>query len=162
MEEPSGTSFLIAQFFGPLIKPTYGPSLARGGATILYVRVAKPPMSLLRIVDALGLALFSISGAQIAEQQGLSGIVIVTMGTLTGSAGGVIRDVLIGEIPLLFLQTETLYATASIAGISVYLTLKSFGVDRTISELSGMAVVAVLRLAAILWDLRLPAFKLPE
>ena len=57
-----------------------------------------------------------MTGAQIAEQRGCAPIVIVLMGTITGVAGGVLRDVLSAEVPLLFRRNETLYATAAIAG----------------------------------------------
>src|SRR5215213_2819058 len=103
--------------------------LAATALTLLYVRFYKPPRILLLIADTLGLALFTISGAQIAEQQDLPGIIVVAMGTLTGVAGGVMRDVLSGEIPLLFRQTETLYATTAIAGATSYLVLQSAGLE---------------------------------
>jgi len=133
--------------------------LASAAATLLYVHNRRPPNSLLLVADGLGLALFTISGAQVAEQQGLHGLIVVVMGTLTGAAGGVLRDVLCNEIPLLFGPTQTLYATAAIAGAAVYLALQSLGVERTVSALAGMAVVAGVRFAAIAWQLRLPAAR---
>ncbi len=136
--------------------------LASAAATLLYVRNRRPPNSLLLVADALGLALFTISGAQVAEQQGLHGLIVVVMGTLTGAAGGVLRDVLCNEIPLLFGPTETLYATAAIAGASAYLGLEQLGVERTIAALAGMGVVAAVRLAAIAWQLRLPGARVQD
>jgi uncharacterized membrane protein YeiH len=133
--------------------------LASAAATLLYVRNRRPPNALLLVADALGLALFTISGAQVAEQQGLHGLIVVVMGTLTGAAGGVLRDVLCNEIPLLFGPTETLYATAAIAGASAYLGLEQLGVERTVAALAGMGIVAAVRLAAIAWRLRLPGAR---
>src|ERR1700709_983260 len=69
--------------------------------TLLYVRFPNARGTALLVGDALGHALFSISGAQVAEQRGLPGIIVVLMGTITGSAGGVLRDILSGEVPLL-------------------------------------------------------------
>jgi len=133
--------------------------LAAAVATLLYVRRRRPPNGSLLVADALGLALFTISGAQVAEAQGLPALIVVTMGAITGAAGGVLRDVLCNEVPLLFGPSDTLYATAAIAGASAYLGLQAAGVERTVAALLGMAVVAGLRLAAIAWQLRLPGAR---
>jgi uncharacterized membrane protein YeiH len=133
--------------------------LGAATATLLYARRRPPPASALLVADALGLALFTISGTQVAEAQGLSGVIALTMGTLTGVAGGVLRDVLCNEVPLLFGPLDTLYATAAIAGASAYLALELLGVDRDSAALLGMGVVAGLRLAAIAWQLRLPGVR---
>ena len=136
--------------------------LAAAAFTLLYARRRRAPASALLVADALGLALFTISGAQVAEAQGLSGVSVVTMGTLTGVAGGVLRDVLCNEVPLLFGPMDTLYATAAIAGAIAYLALEAFGAPRTGAALAGMGVIAALRLAAIVWRLRLPAVRVRE
>ncbi len=128
--------------------------------TLLYVRVRPPPGNALALADALGLALFSLSGAQIAEAAGLAPIIIVLMGTITGVAGGMLRDVLCAEIPLIL--RRDIYATASIAGISFYLIAEAVGVPRLWAFALGMSVVVALRVSAIVWGLRLPTFKLPE
>ena len=133
--------------------------LGAATATLLYARRRPPPASALLVADALGLALFTISGTQVAEAQGLSGVIALTMGTLTGVAGGVLRDVLCNEVPLLFGPLDTLYATAAIAGASAYLALELLGVERDSAALLGMGVVASLRLAAIAWQLRLPGVR---
>jgi len=135
--------------------------LAAAGLTLLYVRFRKPPWTALLVADALGLALFSISGARIAEERGLPGIIVVLMGAITGSAGGVLRDILSGEVPILLRQSE-LYATASMAGIMVYLLTERAGLVTTAASLLGMAVVAAIRFAAIFWRLRLPVFQVPD
>src|SRR4051794_11269943 len=135
--------------------------LAAAALTLVYVRFRKPPWTALLVADALGLALFSISGARIAEERGLPGIIVVVMGTITGSAGGVLRDILSGEVPLLLRHTE-LYATAAIAGITAYLLAERAGLAPTAASLLGMAVIAAIRFAAILWRLRLPVFQVPD
>jgi len=134
-------------------------SIAAAGLTIIYARYRHPPDRFILIADALGLALFSISGAQIAENAGYGGIVVVIMGTLTGAAGGMLRDVLCAEVPMI-LRRSRIYATAAILGIIVYLALQPF-FDRTLAALLGMASIASLRLAAIIWDWTLPVFSLP-
>lgn len=75
--------------------------LAAASLTVLYVRFRQLPKISLLVADALGLALFTIIGAQIAEERDQSIVVVVIMGTITGAAGGLLRDVLSGEIPLL-------------------------------------------------------------
>ncbi len=129
--------------------------------TLLYVRYRRPPLAFLLIADALGLAFFTIGGARATEEKHLPAVIVVVMATITGSAGGVLRDLLCGEVPLLFQHTD-LYATTAIAGTTIYLTLKAMKVDPSMAALVGMAVVAALRLAAIRWRLRLPVFTLSE
>jgi uncharacterized membrane protein YeiH len=129
--------------------------------TFAYVRWRRPPLASLLIADALGLALFSVAGAQIAESAGLPAVSVVVLGTMTGVGGGVIRDVLSAEIPFV-LRRGNLYASAVIVGCAVYLTLESLGVARQTASLTGMALIAALRLAAIRWELKLPVFDVGE
>jgi uncharacterized membrane protein YeiH len=129
--------------------------------TLAYVRFRRPPNHSLAVADALGLALFTISGAQIAEREMINPIVVVVMGTMTGVAGGVIRDVLSAEIPLIFRKGE-LYATAAIAGAILYLLLEAAGVQRQVAALAGMTAIAMLRLAAIFWGLHLPVLPIRD
>ena len=92
--------------------------LAAALATLVYARFRRPPRGSLLVADAFGLALFTVTGAQTAETAEVSGLIVILMGTITGVAGGILRDVLCAEIPLI-LRRE-IYATASIAGASVY------------------------------------------
>lgn len=137
-------------------------ALAASFFTIAYVRFFKPPTDALLFADALGLALFTIVGAQIAEAEGVSTLIVIVMAILTGVAGGVIRDVLTSEIPLLFRSTETLYSVAALGGVLVYLLLQEFGLDKTFASLLGIAFVAILRFLAIIYKIRLPAFHVSE
>lgn len=127
--------------------------------TVAYARRHQPPEMSLAIADALGLGFFAVSGAGIARGLELPAISVVIMGVLTGVAGGVIRDVLTTEIPMILHRGE-LYATAAITGVGVYLALVGFGVPAPVPSLVGMAVIVGLRLAAIVWGLRLPVFSL--
>ena len=127
--------------------------------TMIYVRWHPPPEESLAVADALGLAFFAISGAGIAHQLGLPATGVIVMGVLTGVAGGVIRDVLTAEIPMI-LHGRELYATAAISGSAVFVGLKALGTASPIPSVAGMAVIVGLRLAAIFWGLRVPAFSL--
>jgi uncharacterized membrane protein YeiH len=128
--------------------------------TVVWTQRFRPPDRALAIADALGLALFAISGAQIAERLGLPGVVCVIMGTITGVAGGMIRDVLTTEIPMVIRRGQ-IYATAAIVGIIVYLVLRrSFGIEEPVAALAGMTLVAGLRISSIIGNWTLPVFSL--
>ncbi len=130
--------------------------------TILLVRYGHPPARLLLIADGLGLALFTISGTQIAESTGASHGVSILMGCITGVAGGVLRDVLSNDVPLL-LRDREIYATAAISGSIVYIVLlKQTALTSTCAAVIGMAVIVILRFLAIWWRVRVPLFKVPE
>lgn len=125
--------------------------------TIIYVRKWPPPGVILLVSDALGLALFALSGAQYAEAAQCPPLIVILMGTITGVMGGIIRDVITARVPLI-LRRE-IYATAAIAGVAVYLLLQTIDVPRAVAFGSGMVTVVVLRLVAIRWNLHLPVFR---
>jgi uncharacterized membrane protein YeiH len=127
--------------------------------TVAYVKWRPPPDVTLVYADALGLAMFSIVGAQIAERAGVPAVSCVLLGTITGSAGGVVRDILSAEIPLV-LRRGNLYASASILGIAVYLILPAAGIHHRVATITGMVVVAAVRVASIVFGLQLPVFAL--
>jgi uncharacterized membrane protein YeiH len=135
--------------------------LAATAFTLFYVHFRSPNRRALLIADALGLAFFTIGGVQIAQQAGLSGLLAVIMGTITGVAGGMIRDVLCADIPLI-LRRGQLYASSTIVGATAYLLLERAGVARDPAGLIGMGLIVVVRFAAILWRLELPVLSLEE
>ena len=128
--------------------------------TLVYVRFREPPARALAVADALGLALFTIGGAELAQQAGSTGLIMVLMGVLTGTAGGVLRDVLSAEVPLIF-RSGQLYASAALAGAVLYYLLDRLGAPREAAGLAGMALIAVVRLGAIIYDWRLPTPRVP-
>ena len=136
-------------------------SMIAAALTLAYARFRRPPNNALAIADALGLALFTITGAQIAQREMMEPVVVVLMGTMTGVAGGVIRDVLSAEVPLIF-RKGALYATAAIAGATLYLLLEMAGIPRPMAGLIGMTAIAGLRLAAIVWGLQLPVLPVRD
>jgi uncharacterized membrane protein YeiH len=129
-------------------------------STLVYTRRFSPPDRALAVADAIGLALFTVSGAQIAEGLEHKAAVVVLMGTLTGVAGGAMRDVLSAEIPLIFRKGQ-IYATAAILGVVVYLLLQLV-LERTPAALIAMVCIAGVRLAAIAWNWTLPVYTLPN
>ena len=125
-------------------------------ATIVYVRFREPPDRALSVADALGLGFFTISGAKIAEAAGLPGLIVVVMATITGIFGGILRDVLCAEVPMV-MRKNTLYATAAIIGASLYVL-----VPRAWSSTAAGAAIALIiaiRLVAIWRKITLPVYR---
>ena len=138
-----------------------GVIVAAVAVTFAYVQWRRPPLASLLVADALGLALFSIAGAQLAQNAGLPAVSVVLLGTMTGVGGGVIRDVLSAEIPFV-LRRGNLYASTVILGIAGYLVLESIGVARQPASIIGMGIIAASRFAAIRWELQLPVLEVDE
>lgn len=114
---------------------------------IVYTRFRRPPLRALLLADAFGLGLFAISGAQIAESQHHGPLIIILMATITGTAGGLIRDLLCAQIPLIL--RKDIYATAAIAGVTIYLLMVNLGIPRPVPGITGVAFIFVFRIAAI-------------
>lgn len=134
------------------------------GTALIGQFIAKLPRRLpwyiLPLADAFGLAIFTIIGAEKALAHGYSGMVAVVMGVITGVAGGMIRDVLAREIPMV-LQRE-IYATASVLGGIIYTGSLALGMATLLATVLGMSGTLILRTAAIRWHLSLPIFALPR
>lgn len=127
--------------------------------TWAYASFRTPPMKALLIMDAAGLGLFTIIGMRISEQAGQSVAICCIMGVVTGAAGGVIRDILCGEIPVLF-RRSPLYATAAALGTVVYFAMKALGTPVPLSSIIAILTIITLRGAAVLFDWSLPVFRL--
>ncbi|TAJ53396.1 MAG: trimeric intracellular cation channel family protein [Nevskiaceae bacterium] len=144
-----------------IANPSYlQAALAATAFTLLYARSRRIPERVLESADALGLALFGIAGARIALGLGHDGVIAVVMGVITGSFGGLLRDVLCNDIPMIFRQGQ-FYATAIILGCSLYVLLIGLGLESNLAAGAGMLAILSLRIAAIVWNLRLPVFRLP-
>jgi uncharacterized membrane protein YeiH len=109
----------------------------------------------LSVPDALGLALFSLTGAGYAIEAGTSMLIAVILGMITGTFGSVIAEVISNEIPSLF-RSAPLNATCSFTGAWVYLLLGAAGLAENWALLAGFVTIAGMRLAALRWDIRLP------
>ena len=108
------------------------------------------------VADALGLGLFSVLGTSIAEDAKMPLFVCVMMGVISGIFGGVLRDVLCNEIPMV-LRRGQLYATCAFFGCWVSLILDKIDAPEGITLGAGIAVTCVMRLLAVRFDLKLPA-----
>ncbi|HEY4069573.1 MAG TPA: trimeric intracellular cation channel family protein [Burkholderiaceae bacterium] len=133
--------------------------VAAAAITVGWAQALPIPAHALLIADALGLALFALSGAKLASDAGCSSLVTILMGTLTGVGGGAIRDVLTAKVPLILRQD--VYASAAVAGIAACLLLRRAGLSERPAFLAGLAGVAILRLAAVHFGWQLPSFRHP-
>ena len=124
--------------------------------TFVMAAFVRPPAKALKFADAFGLAIFTIIGTAKAISLGVPGSIAVIMGVMTGVAGGIIRDMLSGEIPLV-LKAE-IYATASLCGAITFAVLTKHFPAMPPSAPFAIITVLALRLAAIHWKLSLPVF----
>lgn len=127
--------------------------------TFVAARFFRMPHRLLLIADAFGLALFAIAGTQKALTLQTSGVIAMLMGVITGVAGGVLRDVLRREVPLVFRPEIYLYGTAALAGAALLVGLRTWVPDFHQAPLAGMLLTLVLRLSAMGFKLGLPVFQ---
>ena len=134
-------------------------ALIAAAVTFVAARFVHVPSRMLDVADAFGLALFGIAGTEKAIAFGTPGIVAILLGIVTGVAGGILRDVLRGELPLVFQPDVNLYATAVFVGAMVFVLLRQWLPVSESHRYIGMAVILVLRLAAMRWRLRLPTFQ---
>jgi uncharacterized membrane protein YeiH len=100
--------------------------LTATATTLVYVRFRRSPLTSRLIADAIGLALFTIGGAQIAEAQHPPIAIVIFMGTITGAARGVVRDVLCGDIPILMRPSELYARTAIHEKLSCFAPIPKF------------------------------------
>ncbi|WP_277186121.1 trimeric intracellular cation channel family protein [Caballeronia sp. BR00000012568055] len=109
----------------------------------------------LLITDAIGLGLFSVSGTSIALDAQMPAFTATMMGVVTGVFGGIIRDVLCNEIPLI-LRDSRPYAVCAFAGCWIYLGLSELDVDTIYNVLISTAFILIARLITFKFDIRLP------
>lgn len=107
--------------------------------------------------DALGMAVFCVLGARMALDAGAAPEVAVLMGTMTATFGGLIRDVVCTETPLL-LKRE-IYATAAAAGAALLVAAEALGAGQPLATGLGLALAFAIRALALTWGLSLPIYR---
>lgn len=108
------------------------------------------------LFDTIGLGIFTITGTEIGINAHFHPVISIALGTMTACFGGVIRDILCNEIPILF--RKEIYATACILGSIAFIVLNHFNVDQTIIYVSTSFIVIGIRLVAVKYHLSLPTF----
>jgi uncharacterized membrane protein YeiH len=121
----------------------------------------EPHGSLLHIADALALAFVSIAGAQKGLALGFSLVPALVLGVISGVAGGIIRDVLTGRVPMVFQPDIYLYATAAFVGTLTYALLLPY-VTAQLALCLGIGATLALRMSAIRYRIALPVFPHTE
>lgn len=127
-------------------------------ATFFIARARELPVNVLLIADAAALAFFTMLGAKKALAFGVAPQIAITMGVITGVAGGMWRDVLIGQIPHVFRRDIFLYATAAIFGALGFVILEKVQPNAQANLPIGAAITLILRLIGIRWRISLPVF----
>lgn len=124
--------------------------------TMFFGRYVKHLTTTLFLFDALGLGLFTIVGIKLGIEKNFSTGVCITLGTITACFGGVVRDVLLNNIPLLF--RKEIYALACIAGGIIYFLLLKTDLDRDLITILCILIIFAIRVFAVRFKLSLPHF----
>lgn len=130
-------------------------AFAMGGvAFVFHEQVLGWSGSTLIVLDAAGLALFAVAGAQKALNFGISPFVATLMGTITGVGGGVLRDIVLARVPLVL--QEDLYASSAFVGAVVLIVGRRCGVPPLAAALLAGAACLMLRLLSVNYGWQLP------
>ncbi len=128
-----------------------------GVLTFFWGRHIREQENWLITFDAIGLGVFTLVGAWVADQAQLSGVGIIFIAMMTATGGGVLRAMLVQEIP--FILKKEIYASASLAGALTYLLMEQLGVSATWLIWSVIAVTTGTRLVSWRWNIHLPQAK---
>ncbi len=112
------------------------------------------------LFDTIGLGIYTIMGVEAGINAGLAPIFSIALGTITGCFGGVIRDILCNEIPVIF--RKEIYATISIAGGICFMIMYTFQVNNTVNYIITSLFIIIIRLLVVTFKVSLPIFTLTE
>ena len=136
--------YLIVTVFGGLIVFAAAPKIA-------------PRWDYVMIADAIGLSVFAAIGAAKAQSAGLGSIGIIMMAAITATGGGLIRDLLVMEIPAVL--KSDFYASAALLGGTCFAALGALGLDQNMKLVCTIALTFLLRVAAMKYKLSLPKVR---
>jgi len=126
--------------------------------TIIFRKKINYLKTSLFLFDTIGLGIFTIIGVETGIQNNLNPIISIALGVMTGTFGGVIRDILCNEIPVIF--RKEIYATACLIGGLVFIILHELGVEREIIYIVTSLIVISIRLVVVKFKISLPSFYL--
>jgi uncharacterized membrane protein YeiH len=125
-----------------------------GAVFFFYSRVQEIPTSLMLVLDAAGLSLFAVAGAEKALEFGIHPFIAILMGGITGVGGGTIRDVLLAQVPTVL--RADVYATAALAGAAVVVAGRSLKLPPAAVTVAGAVVCFLLRMVSVWRHWNLP------
>lgn len=128
-----------------------------GCAMFFLAHIPQSRLRLLLWLDAVGLALFAVTGAEKALAAGFQPSIAVAMGVVTATFGGIIRDMLAGETPVIL--SREIYVTAALLAALVFVSSSWIGLPRPIGLVAGFAAGFGLRAAALHWGWSLPRYR---
>lgn len=131
--------------------------VAVASVTFFFAHIPQHRYRYLLWFDAVGLALFAVTGAGSALSHGASPSIAVAMGVATASFGGILRDILGGESPIIL--SQEIYITAALVGATVFVGLLGLGASQDIAVVLGFSAGFGLRAAALHWRLTLPRYR---
>lgn len=132
-------------------------SMASAIAVFLTARLTIISHKLFLIPDAAGLATFGIAGTLVSLMAGTPWLIASFMGVMTGIMGGIFRDVLCNEPPIVF--HSPLYATVSWIGSLLFIALLELNMDVTLAAITAGLCIFIARLLAIYFNIKLPRFR---
>ncbi len=142
-----------------IVDPTYVIITVATGVVLffLYTKLKKHWNVFLKF-DAIGLGVFTVIGATFAYNIfGLNFLAMVLAGMLTAVGGGILRDVFVNQVPIVFVKE--LYALASFVGVVIFYLILAVGADLYVASIVGIAIVTGLRLVAMKYNWNLPKVK---
>ena len=142
-----------------VVQPTY-IGIAVGAAVVVFftAHLVESRYRWLLWLDSLALSIAVSAGAGVALALGHPPVIVVLMGMTTGCMGGLMRDVVIGEVPLVLRQGE-LYVSAALAGALTTVLADMTEVERPVSLAAGALVCWLLRAGSLSFGWRLPVYK---
>ena len=150
---------IFGRFPNAFSDPIYiGLTVAVGVAMFFLYRRFKSKMETWLVFDAVGLGVFSIIGASIAHQVvGMEFLPMLLGGLITAIGGGILRDVFVREIPIIFVKE--VYAVASVIGIVVFYSILSSDIEIQVASIVGIVVTTAIRLLAMKFKWNLPKVR---
>lgn len=124
-------------------------------AAIIFVNQLRYFRKSLFLFDTIGLGLYTMVGVEKGINAGLSPVICIILGTITASFGGVIRDILCNEIPVIF--RKEVYATICILGGIIYFAIIQFPVATTFAYITAILSIILMRLLAVKFKISLPS-----
>lgn len=122
--------------------------------TIIFSQQLKYLRKSLFLFDTIGIGLYTMLGIEKGLEANLSPVMCIALGTMTASFGGVLRDILCNEIPVIF--RKEIYATVCILGGTLYFVISQLGVPEQYAYVAGILAVILMRILAVRFSIRLP------